>query len=752
MLRFFALVLFALSLHSTQTDTLAKKAVYCTAGVALESGSLLARFGCKVSSLTPWASTLGKECLIISEVLDDAARGAFAQLSKDAWPSTIKSWHDNQKQLLEIPVATTEEKQMLDFLSHHFLSKVSGYFSVWVNWLCPSFDALVHIHPETTGFYARNPAIKFPEVYKRRLKAWKRVLDEPLDSPLILTRPFEIQDYLPSCVVDLTGALEEDSWEEVRARFLHECQGNICIQRIFSDAIGGIRVLSLDPKKAKKDHDFLLDWISAYGLSASRVELDRWPAPLSFEKRIGALSFTPPSKQEFLAYFESFEKSWDSKHAQKTLMVQGACQVIKGLFTSISENLWKNTCRSYAKSQLVQLCFSKIQKQLDFLKKNERELSFFELATNVELIHADLCALIEVFSPFTHADFPKIYADLMHWIPSSLKPLMTTGLHASGMTSMAGVFVAVKKLAGDKPRILFGENAYFELIHAAHLTGHATSIEDATPKDWEDVDLLLAQFNPALKRVNFQVTEYKLEDVAGFLKNAFGATRTKPLTLAVDCTFDYLNSSQIAHLLLEFQEKIESGMLNVICYRSGLKYDIFGMDSYCGAPFMMIHNQSAHWAHFSHLSSDPALKADILSLNWFCLVYKYAAACTESYRKQTFDNTQALLNALPQRLFDTNVRYRVIPMQKDANLGFIDIKVYGAFHQLRASCVVGGLLTTQCLKMGHPIFNRASVGFYHPNICILYAKECSTIRLTLGLDPTQIPPIVKCFEKLAHVL
>src|SRR5262249_28824483 len=148
---------------------------------------------------------------------------------------------------------------------------------------------------------------------------------------------------------------------------------------------------------------------------------------------------------------------------------------------------------------IVHLSFSKIQDTLEFLQKNEKELSFFEVATGLELIHADISALLEIFSPFTHADFPKIYADLMGWVPASLKPMMTTGLHASGMTNMAGVFKATEKMVGNKPRILFGENAYFELIHAAELSGTASSIEEATAKDWEEVDLVLAQFNPALK-------------------------------------------------------------------------------------------------------------------------------------------------------------------------------------------------------------------------------------------------------------
>jgi hypothetical protein len=172
------------------------------------------------------------------------------------------------------------------------------------------------------------------------------------------------------------------------------------------------------------------------------------------------------------------------------------------------------------------------------------------------------------------------------------------------------------------------------------------------------------------------------------------------------------------------------------------------MDNYCGAPFVMIHNHDSKWSSFTSLASEPALQADRLSLNWFCLAYKYAAQELEDYRKQTFENTKALLNALPSKLFDTGVRYRVIPMDQNANLAFIDLKVFGPLHQMRAAFVIGGLFTVKCMESGHPLFNRASVGFYHPNITIIFSEECSTIRFTLGLDPAQIAPVAHCFAMI----
>jgi hypothetical protein len=97
----------------------------------------------------------------------------------------------------------------------------------------------------------------------------------------------------------------------------------------------------------------------------------------------------------------------------------------------------------------------------------------------------------------------------------------------------------------------------------------------------------------------------------------------------------------VGKLLEEFRKEIRSGALNIICYRSGLKFDLFGMDNYAGAPLFMIHNGDEKWRAFDLLLTDPALQTDRLSLNWFCLAYLYTGKELEEYRNQIFANTRA---------------------------------------------------------------------------------------------------------------
>jgi hypothetical protein len=782
-----------------------EKTLYLGAGAVLGSASILARLGWGLCLASPWASTMGNECLLLSDVLGCTAHHLFLYVGKSASAPAVKqaplshqSWYLNQMLLSQIPAFSEQEKQLLHFLEKRWLAKSSGFYSAMVNWFCPCFGVIVQVDPDTDSFYARDPGNKLSPVYSKRMGAWKQLLPQPESYPLLLTRPFDLREHLPSYVdidvneqvlliiaralenrkksdtpilIDVTKIFPDKIsdraqwltiWENYQPAFLQACKECsitsdqvLCIQRVEQEEIGGIRVLPFNdqsPERIERQYRFLLEWVSLFGLSATRIELDRWscasitPTPIS--KRV-SLPLTSPSKEGFLSYLRSFDQQWRSEHPQKTLMFTATLRILQGLLANLPENRWTQIANSPTKSSLARLAFAKIQKRLEFLAQNDASSPFFETVSHIEQIHADLSSLLEILSPFTFENFSAIYQSLLLRIPSELQPLTSCGIHASGMTSLGGIFKALEKNLGRPPRILYGENAYFENIRAAHLIAMASSIDEAKEADWQEVDLILAQFNPALKRINFDISIYRIEKIAEILHTCFAAQRKKPLTVAIDCTFDFIDSPQVGHLLEEFQNEIEQGVLNVICYRSGLKLDLFGMDNYCGAPFFMVHNCDAQWSSFDSVLNDPVLQADRLSLNWFCAAYQYAAPQLELYRKQIFENTQSLLNKVPQRLLhDETARYRIIPMEKEGNLAFIDIKVFGPLHQLRASFLVGGGLTTKCMPSGHPIFYRTSVGFYHPNFTVLYGEKCSTIRLTLGLDPEQVDLLADFFIRI----
>lgn len=767
----------------TAFQTLYEKALYCAMGAAFGSAFFVSRLGWGLCLMSPWASTLGNECLILSQICGVAAQHAFTQMFKPStWtkvPLSESSWHLNKALLSQISTSSEEEKKLLLFLEKRWLAKATGFFSSVIKWVCPCFGVTVQVHPETTSSYARSPSVGFSQTYKKRMEAWKESLPHPLHYPLILTRPSDVHEYLPSLhrvldeeiettvekvalklqtnekvLVDLTAIFPQEPqkwvsvWNNYQAAFAKACKKHhlnlshiLCIQQLRQEEIGGIRLLPFatsSPEEIEQHDRFLVEWISNFGISANRIELDRWPLAA---KTAASQPFIPIkllSKEDFISCLNSFKHQ--SSNVQKKLMIEATLRLLKGLMNSLKDDKW-NQCPT--RSSVAQISFSRIQEQLKLLMEEKENALFFDTASKIEQIHANLSSLLETLNPFAREDFSTIYQNLLTSIPVRLKPLASYGVHSSGMTSLAGIIKAVEKTRGKTPRVLYGENTYFECIFGAQKASQAVSITEASEEDWREVDLILAQFNPVLKRIDLPPTEYKVEKIAEALHKALDGKKT--LTLALDCTLDFINSPKVTELLSEFQEEIEKGSLNIVCYRSGLKFDLFGMDNYCGAPFYMLHNQDAKWDSFNSLLTDPVLQADRLSCHWFCLAYKYTAPELELYRKQIFDNTRALLDKLPPRIF-TQVDYRIVPVEPGANAAFLDIKISGPLHRIRSSALVGGSLYMCCMEKGHPIFYRPSLGFYHTNFTMIFGEESSTIRLTLGLDPTQVDVLAGCFE------
>jgi hypothetical protein len=169
------------------------------------------------------------------------------------------------------------------------------------------------------------------------------------------------------------------------------------------------------------------------------------------------------------------------------------------------------------------------------------------------------------------------------------------------------------------------------------------------------------------------------------------------------------------------------------------------MDNYCGAPFFVIHNQDPKWNAFASLFTDDSVQADILSVNWFCLAYQFAAPQLDLYRKQIFDNTRALLQKVT--VAGTGTRVRVSPAVQEADLAFLDVKVFRSMHKLRSAALVACFFITS-MEEKRPMFNRPSLGFYHPNCTMQFGEVNSTIRLTLGLDPAEVEFFAGCLESV----
>lgn len=773
---------------------------FATAAIFNSLSSLTNSLG-TICSVFPFRSSVQKELFLASDLVNTVSLRCFSQTFKVLFSNVEKSlpsyffWNLNNKLLSKVPTFTNEDKNLIAFLQRRYLTKSSGYYSLLVDFLCPCFDIALQVHPETTHSYSRLITHTLSMTYKNRVATLKGFLPHPESFPLVLARPYKFQKHLPShiaiskdktmqnivdeleikmdkgkIVLDFTDLLDQedldrnnwlDQWHNHQKTLFNTCQNKnldlsklVCIHRINQDQISGIRLLPFNEQPVEQttsNHQFLLEWISGYGLSANIIELDRLS---SFSNTLHEVKKTPvlvnpyESKDKLLSYLLEYEKNWACPHPQKTLMIKGTLNILKGLLIDTSNTKWEQVFNCPTRSSIAELAINKIKKQFSYLKQHVNNLIFFDVVTSVEQIHADFASLLEIFSPFIYQDFASIYLNALKFIPENLQPLTSTAIHTSGMTSTAATIAAAEKMKGKTPNILYDTGTYFECIDLLNRVANPCCIENATKKDWKQADLLLLQFSPALKHLSLPIIKYDCLHVIRNIHRAVNAKKGKPLSVAIDCTTDYINSPKVKYLLNEFEKEIKAGILNIICFRSGAKFDLFGMDNYCGAPFYMLHNQDTKWDAFDFVLKDTSLQSDPLSINWFSNAYKHAADQLDLYRKQIFDNTRAVLNNVPKRLLSPNSSYRIIPCEKNLDLAFIDIRICGPLHQIRGSALVAGSLLVNCMEKKHPIFFRSSIGYTHPNFTMLFTEDSTIIRLTVGLDPDQIQVITGTFKQI----
>lgn len=284
--------------------TVSESTLFLGAGFVFETGERIARTAWTLSYLTPWSSTWGEECLLLSRLCSGLSRRCFQQFfMKREKGASLKSWKVYQEALGEAPAIEEAEQELLAFLGKRWLAKANGFSSLEADWICPSYGISLQVHPETTSCYARDPGSKASATYLKRVEEWKRELPYPNDFPLILTRPSDVSAYLPlsvkgsgeteiekrlsllkeneKLVIDLTEELSGcgEEWEKWRARLSRFAGKAVCIQRLARPEMGGIRILPLSENEGESG--FLVERISHLGLSASPVELDRFPAVVS---------------------------------------------------------------------------------------------------------------------------------------------------------------------------------------------------------------------------------------------------------------------------------------------------------------------------------------------------------------------------------------------------------------------------------------------------------------------------------------
>ncbi len=425
-------------------------------------------------------------------------------------------------------------------------------------------------------------------------------------------------------------------------------------------------------------------------------------------------------------------------------------KMLLGLSNDITEETWHAYNKNPDTREIIQTSLFKIMRHIADADFHFHDFNKF--TENMELIQYEIAALLAVFMPYSEMDFEKIYQSNCEVVPHPLKQHVRAGITKSAMNTFAGTCVAVRNMNGQL-EMVYEKDSHFELAH--FIGTEKTTPQVLQDKEIQRVDLYLTEFNhnisfdPMLEKYHAGKV---IDEIEMLLKEK---ALTKHLTVAVDCTIDAINSARVAKLLSHFENEIKEGKLNFIFFRSGLKFDLFGMDHMYGSPYFIVNNGDPKWNGFSVLKESEAYKVDSLSLQWFALSHRYALDELDAYRHAIFKNTKTILDNIPQDLkMSHQSPMTVTSVAEDMEACFIDIKFFGN-KSLRNIYFLEKQLYLKFLEKNKRIHTRGGYGYFNANINIYHkgidpSQEYCTLRINPGLDPLDSEIILQCLQDFAQ--
>lgn len=530
------------------------------------------------------------------------------------------------------------------------------------------------------------------------------------------------------------------------SRVKFECNG---------DLIGGMKVLplftKLDPNNVLKKHPALVHYfVEETGIVLGAIQLRRlvpeaFPLPNNNVKAAESHAKTRfENKEDFIKAidFKKLEENSDQPHV--AVLGRSFLHMLKGLFSKITSEKWEEINQNLATRDILQTVLFNITNNLNTAEASIEDGNKF--IQSIELAHAELATILELFTPYQASNFQSIYTSQLEIMPKNLIPYVKGGLSKTAETVFAEVNVAVKTLNPNPVRSWCN---WFYYEHA-NLLGNNRKLElSLKDENIKQIDLYGCTFNPSIE-ADHNNTNYTSTDMISDIEKIFmEKPKTKHLTVAIDFTNDYFNSVKSQHLLEHFESEILSGRLNFVFFGSGQKFDMLGMDHFYGSPFYVVNNGANHWKPFDKLFTEEVHQTDILSTQWFCLLYEFASESIDQFKYLFFKNNRYVLQNVPEKLSPTKKRsITVSKIDEKTDPTFIDVKIKGIFNKIIASLLVAYFqLHAVVFRVKAAI--RGSFGFLHPNVTLIFSPTSTTLRLHSGILQSDNEPIIQFLHSIA---
>ena len=463
--------------------------------------------------------------------------------------------------------------------------------------------------------------------------------------------------------------------------------------------------------------------------------------------------------------FRRMECFFDPENPEKGILAQSkpylrvlggsTLKLFKGLLREMSEEQWQALNHHPDLQKIVQAALYKIHVHLANAEGCLEDFSKFSHL--MELIHYEMATLITLITPFREGDFFAIFKErLQEVIPGELRDYVQAGISKSGMNTFAGINAALQRIHPQPVRAIH-PSVHFEMLQCFGKNEELSKV--LQNRELTHVDLFLGGMNPNVQLISAHdcySAENIIQEITALLE---AKPATQQLTVALDGTIDFIRSQKAHEILHHFSLEIRSGRLNFVFFRSGQKFDMFGMDHFYGSPWFMVNNRASYWEPFQLLASHEAFKADPLSMQWFCLSHRYAFPELEMYRGLIFENTKEILRHVPKSLLPgANPQVKICLVAERTEPCFLDVKCYGDYATPLARRIEGRmyqLFTERGLKM----YFRGGYGYLHPNSVMFqggfdqskYERNYVTLRIHPGINREENGLIIQLLEEIPQL-
>jgi len=392
---------------------------------------------------------------------------------------------------------------------------------------------------------------------------------------------------------------------------------------------------------------------------------------------------------------------------------------------------------------------------------------------DIELMHDQMQMVLAITQPYEQdVDLEEsIQRSLATTIPEKYKPIVRH--KASAMHSLSSVFSSIEQLKGpENPvQVLTLKDNYYESSGAKGFDGavqHAKAFKSTTldgqklEKEgsmttavYEDeqapepgsLDLYVCDFH---HNISVQSNEYHVEDLIKQIDELYAQNiPSDTFTVAVDCTVDFIASTDNQALVAHFQEKIDAGTLNIVLFRSAQKFDMLGMDNYYGGFTVTINNgDEGPFEAFNQRMKRDDDQVGGLAHQGMAHTMEHGAEHTDAYRKALMDNTQYLYKELVSAGMGNKNSPIYIAKTTDPNAVFLDIQFPDAAQSQYPGSFYYALLNWG-QRNNLALTTRQSFGFATSNLTMVPPK----LRLNPGLeDKKSMNEYVRFFKESAEVL